>query len=167
MQARETSLPFVIGSLMVLFGGVSVWLNAHALRVGRNVIDGGVVNPTIVNALLVAGVAKAVIHVFAGVRALTYKPDATRWALIYASVAIGVNACAFFAAPDGERSASWLSRLFDQPVRSLYDDLVSVGTLVSFAWPVIVAIAMTRSRVRVACQPAPRVDELPKAQLHK
>lgn len=167
---RESSLPFVIGSAMLLFGGISVWLNVHALGAGGDVIDAGVASPTVAHAILVAGVAKAVLHVFAGLRAVTYRPDATRWALIYAGVAIAVTVFAFVAAPDAathDTSDSWFSSWYAPAARSLHDDLVSVRTFASIAWPLLVAFVMTRPRVRIACQAPAPVDELPRARLRR
>src|SRR4051794_16648095 len=101
MAERESSLPFLIGVLMVVFGGIGLWLNVHAVRVGHELTVAVPGDHPVYSTLLFAGVAVAMLHVNAGIRAILYRDDATMWAVIYAVASLATMLCVFVLTPDG------------------------------------------------------------------
>ncbi|MDB4955156.1 MAG: hypothetical protein JWO36_2725 [Myxococcales bacterium] len=170
MADRESPLPFVVGVLMILFGGIGLWLDLHAVSAGRDVVAGVPRDHALWSSLLIAGVAVAVLHINAGIRAMLYRRDATNWAIIYAVASLATTLCVFVLTPDqGTRDSygkilDWVGIVPAE--RNLHDALSSVRTIVSIAWPLVVVFAMTRKSVRTACGRIERTAESPRARLH-
>jgi len=155
----RSAIPKVMGILMIIFASLGLFGSLISLAGGggneelfREIPEYKTWHSIelLINAL---GLGIGALHLYAGVRAIGYKHNAPRLAVIYALVAMVVtivNAILVFAwiKPILDRS---FSQLGVSGMGSVFGPIMIFTTLIALAWPTLVLILMTRPAAKAAC----------------
>jgi hypothetical protein len=162
MQQRppDSKIPKVVGILMIVFGSLGLLSSVIALASGgmRGEMVARVpdLKPwnTVTLLLSTVGLAISVLHLYVGVRALNYKWNAPRLAVVYAAASVTLTALntillLAWGKPLVERA------MLEQPggelATAMFGPLLAISIAVTVAWCALVAFLMTRPAAKAAC----------------
>lgn len=159
-QKPHSKIPKVMGILMIVFGSLGLLSSIIALASGGMRGDLIARFPqlkswnTVTLLLNSVGLAISVMHLYVGVRALNYKWNAPRLAVVYAISSLSLTALNTLLL------LAWGKPLVaraiqDQPggelAVSLFGPIVAIGVAITVAWCALVIVLMTRPAAKAAC----------------
>jgi hypothetical protein len=158
----RSAIPKVVGILMIIFASVGLLFTVIGLltRGVNNELFEGIpayhryMQITLVFGLVGAGVG--VVHLMAGLAAVRYRQGAPRLTMIYGVLNIVqaiINAIIMFAwlKPAMEEALKREMGHTGMDVSAIIGVSVVFGVILSFSWPTVAMILMTRPAAKAAC----------------
>lgn len=159
-QKPQSRIPKVMGILMLVFG--SLGLLSSIIALGSGGMRGELIARfpdlkswnTVTLLLNSVGLAVSVMHLYVGVRALNYKWNAPRLAVVYAISSLSLTALNLILL------LAWGKPLVERAIRAepggdlavtLFGPLLVIGVAINVVWCALVILLMTRPAARATC----------------
>jgi len=156
-EQRRSSIPKVIGILMIIFGSLGLVFSLISFGMHNNFDDPSVKEAfgdklssikTYDSFEKIMGLAISTLHLFAGIWAVMYKRAAPILAISYAVIKIlmvVLSIVMFY---------SWMAPLLDKGPKEMKTAMgigILLGGVIGMSWPVVIWALMSRPAARAAC----------------
>ena len=153
-ETMRSSIPKVVGILMIIFASLGligglIGLAGNAANEGLKELPEFKTYMTMNLVYTVVGLGISGLHLFAGVRAIGYKANAPKLAMMYGATNIIVSIAW------GAVVFAWLKPAIEKAAGGMGAAVVGFGVMfgviISVAWPIIVLSLMSRPAAKAAC----------------